>query len=211
MATPYKIRITLSDSKETVLVEGSFTDEEWLQLTKFRQYVRELEESEYVSNGMPLDSKISWTVEEGFYSPTLPPASQIREFLHLLRPLILDDEATYFPRILNIIARHFQHPYFRDTIKTLRDGFLKGNTIRYFKVSIDELQINSEKALRLWLNAFEYHRDPEKEAKLRTLHQEVPFASSKSLLINQLRDKVDAMQWLAAFIDRIEKAPTNQH
>ena len=138
---------------------------------------------------MLLDSKFHGLWKRA-YSPTLPPDSQIREFLHLLRPLILDDEATHFPRILNIIARHFQHPYFRHTIKNLRDGFLKGSTIQYFNVSIDELHIIQKRH-------FDYGSTPlniieilEKEAQLRSFNKRVPFALSKSLFINQLRDKV---------------------
>ena len=65
--------------------------------------------------------------------------------------------------------------------------------------------INSEKVLKDWLNAYEYHPHREKKDALKTLHRLFPLDASKVLFLSQLVEKVMAAYVLGTLIDNIER------
>ena len=65
--------------------------------------------------------------------------------------------------------------------------------------SNDEL-LNSEKVLQAYLNGFEYHRDKDKQAFLKELHQLIPLDASKVLFVGLLLDKASAILSLADLV-----------
>jgi hypothetical protein len=211
MPTPFKLRLENTRTGEVAELAGAIDDAHWKILKRFTEFAAELDEAQYVKLQMPLRFAITWNHETGFEKPTdLPPAQQVREFLHLLRPFLLEDEPTNFLKVCNIFAKYFDHPLFRQNLKELRRSFQGKRSQSYFTISSDDLVLNSEEALKLWLNAFEYHRDEHKRERLNAVHQAMPLEISKALFIDLLRYKVEAIWWVAAFIKRIETAPTNQ-
>ena len=158
---------------------------------------------------MPLKLNISWTREDGFKSPPpLPPENHIREFLHVLRPFVLESENTYLPKVCGILARAINEPLFQKNLKQVQRSFNGKHSQAYFTLSSDDVILNSESTLRMWLNAFEYHRDQEKREKLESLHRSMPIDISKGLFIDLLRYKVEAIWWISAFLEGLQKSPT---
>jgi hypothetical protein len=172
-------------------------------LLRFLKFSNDLAEAEYVRAGMPFVASFQWSDIDGLTGPPLPPAIQIRELLHLLRPFVLEKEPTSMPRVCGILSRAFDHPYIRGKIKHARDTFLGRTSQTYYQMSIDDLVINSEQALQLWLNAFEYHRDEDKAEHFKKLHQTFPPEISKGFFLDLLADKVDSILWLSGFINDI--------
>jgi hypothetical protein len=65
------------------------------------------------------------------------------------------------------------------------------------KISSNDVVINSEKVLLDWLNAEEYHRDKDKKEFLEELYKSFPEEASKTIFLNLLRDKTQAIYNLA--------------
>ena len=210
MPVAYDIKIRNNRTGEEHGVTGQFSGEDWAILANFAAVSDELEEAEYVKARLPLDSAMRWSENEGWEIPELPPAAQIREFLHLLRPLILEKENTYLPKVVGILWRQLDEEFFRINLRRVKDGFF-GKTMReYSQWVVGELVINSDKGLNLWLNALEYHRDEDKRALLEKIGQAVPLEVLKVQFIELLRYKYEAIAWVAGLIRTIERAPTAQ-
>jgi hypothetical protein len=208
---PFRLQVSNQTTGESQHLVGTIGDDDWRALKRFAEFSRELDQAEYVKAGMPLNVHIAWSQESGFDpAPELPPPGQLREFLHLLRPFLLENEPTRFLRICSILGKYFDHGFFRTTLRDLRRAFLGKISQSYFTLSSHDLVVNSEEALRLWLNAFEYHRDEDKREHLEKLHLALPLNVSKALFVDLLRYKVEAIWWVATFIEKIEASPTTQ-
>ena len=66
-----------------------------------------------------------------------------------------------------------------------------------------EIIINSEKALFVWLNAYEYHRDQNKKREIDRYHQLLPLDHSKAFFLMLLSDKIRAIAAIARFVNII--------
>lgn len=207
---PYNITIRSEKTGEEHRVAGEFSDEDWAILSNFVAFADELEEAEYVKARLPLMGMIQWSDTKGWEIPELPPAGQVREFLHLLRPLILEGEDTYLPNVLGIIARTLNDKFVRANLKAARDAFLGKTMQGLYKWSVGDLVVNSDEGLKLWLNAFEYHRDEDKRALLKEMNRSLPLEVMKTQFIELLRYKYEVIAWTAGLIRQIERAPTNQ-
>ena len=78
--------------------------------------------------------------------------------------------------------------------------FQKSITIRS-----KEVLLNADDTVMKWLNAFEYHRDTDKQAELEALHQLLPIESSRALFVSMMIDKAKAVLQIASLIRAIEK------
>lgn len=98
---------------------------------------------------------------------TLPPKDDLNSLYHILRPVILQKEKTYLPKIINILRKHTQNIYFREILNNLQKAFLLKTTIEYIRVRNDQGElISNESNYQNWLNSNEYHRQEDKKQKL---------------------------------------------
>ena len=68
--------------------------------------------------------------------------------------------------------------------------------------------MNTEQVLQNWLNAYEYHRDPQRREKLATVHHELlPLEALRPVFVSMLIDKARAV---AAIADIIRLIVTGQ-
>lgn len=197
---PFRFSVYLAQRGIRRDYEGEFTEDEHATLNRFVECEEELATSEYVKAGMPLEGKIAWDADTGFAAPTLPPAAQIREFLHLLRPFLLEKEPTAFNRVRGLVARRYVDPDLRNNFKLLDYSFSGKHLQSLFKWSAGDLVLNSEAGLTTWLNAFEYHRDADKRKILQSVSEGIPLDVQKVLFIDLLREKTQAVWWLGAFV-----------
>ena len=65
--------------------------------------------------------------------------------------------------------------------------------------------INSDDMIQNWLNAFEYHRDPDKRSALSALHDQVPIESTRALVVSMMFDKAKAIFEVSRIIRGLEK------
>lgn len=192
-------------------VAGEIPDSEWAALCAFAEFEDELSRTDYVAARMPLEAQVSRTQDHGWEEPRLPPDATIREFLMMLRPFLLEKEPTEFYRVLNIVGRRYDNSALRNNLKTLRAEYSGEHLQKYCTVSLGDLVLNSDAGVKLWLNAFEYHRDVDKRKLLGDAAENVPLSVLKVLFIEVLRRKVEAIEWLAMFIRCAAQTPNHPH
>jgi hypothetical protein len=199
-ASPFPYHCIDLPGRQSARLQGSFSDEDARDFALFTEAEVELGECEYVLADMPLDVTVKWDAGVGFSPVRLPPTAHVSEFLHRLRPFLLEGEATSFLRILSLVGRYYADPPLRDNLKLAKQTFLGRESQRYYQFRVEDLLINSDAALKVWLNAFEYHRDLDKRAYLGDLASAVPLDVMKVFFLDTLRDKATAIFWLAMFL-----------
>ena len=68
-----------------------------------------------------------------------------------------------------------------------------------------EAVLNSEQVFQLWLNAYEYHRDEDKQARMEELHALLPFEWLRAMFLSMMIDRALAVLNIAAFIRFLEQ------
>ncbi len=200
--------VLLYNGPDVPISRGSLSleDEEWELLLRFATYEAELTQAAFVRAGMPPEGRFAWSATGQWSEPDLPPDAEIREFLHLLRPLILQSEDTYYGRVKNVLARRFDHPKIRKRLE-LFDIFFDGRLHEGFiQFTAGDLLVNSADTLNLWLNAFEFHRDRNKLSKLHLAMRDVPLSVIKFFCIDMLVAKAEAIMGVAAIVRDIRDA-----
>lgn len=194
------IRYREAGSGNIIHAHAEFTDYEFKALGRYAEYAHHLGLSSYFKQENPLSLKISWSEDDGFGSECeIPDDDLISSFLHRLRPFILQEEQTYFHKICKILSRRLDNVAIRMKIAEQKKIF-DGDCIRSMvMISSNEKIVNSEEHLRKWLNAFEYHRDIDKQKEMNELHWLLPLNTYRALFLQMLCEKSDAVfyaQWL---------------
>ena len=68
-----------------------------------------------------------------------------------------------------------------------------------------DLIVNCEKTLMDWINAYEYHRDDEKQRLIEDLDKTLPAEFSRSMFKSMLLDKVKAVIYFRNMISALER------
>jgi hypothetical protein len=202
--------------------EGLIPDEDWDRLIAFRDHATELQSSEWVKAGLDKDYSVrSDAAGRPIVDvPGRPTDAAVRELLLLLRPFVLQKEATSFLRVLGVLRRYLKHPAFDTLFERHRRVFLKGEFGLYGEISVggpgvnplsDEmLVLNDSDTLDLWLNAFVYHRDADKRKELLRHMGRKDDELSLAALRALIADKAWMVLWLADFINDMANSPTTR-
>lgn len=194
-------------STEAVSVE--IPADEWQLLLDFASYADQLETTEFLRVGITDHCEV---IVDGSIRVTkdLPPASQLRELLHTLRPLILQNEPTSYVRVVGILGRRIDHHLWRGFIKGYARSFRADASQEFFTVRIGNLVLNSEEALDLWLNGYEYHRDREKRNRLSASIGSEVTETSRALFVDLLGAKVEAILEVRDLVHWIERGSLSE-
>lgn len=205
---PLHFQIPIPNTSD--VVDGQFTDDEWATLRPFHAEWDRLRQAEWIANGMPAQFNIEWEdgVGQTLSTPDKPTNAQVKEVLHGLRPFVLNDEALFFPKALNIPMRALQHPWMREQKRIGLARFTGADVGSMYQLSANYLQLNTDRALNLWLNAFEYHRDPVKYATFIRERGKEPDELDLATFRSMLVGRVDAIQGLVGFITWFENNTT---
>ncbi len=197
MTHEYRLVVIDSDSEKTELA-GRFLPQDWRLLQDYLRAVYELLETRYVKKGMPASLHVSWQREAGLtITPTLPDWEEVMVFLHRFRPVGLQSEPVYFFKVVNLLGRKLAHPQIRSLLGGLREQF--SGYVGY-TFHINDAVVTSEDVLHKWLNAYEYHRDRDKQEFIGDLHRSFPLDATKTMFLNMLHQKMIAVRNLAAII-----------
>lgn len=201
---PYDLTIHLIDAECKV----SFSDDEWVKLLTYARYVDEMRQA--LPAKIATHLRIHWSVTDGLsYEGEIPPDEVVSLCLHKIRPFVLQDEPTNYLKMRNILAKHFNDPRLRATLDDQRDIFTGKDFQERLKIDAgcDEFEatLNSPESFDLWLNAFEYHRDTDKQAKLEQLSGVLSFAVVRAIFIDMLISKIKAILNLAILIRNAER------
>ena len=202
---PFCFRISLEDGEPEDTVRGEFDHDEWGVLSQFVQLAEKLVASEFVQSGAGSRLNVQYQKGKGVrFEATVPPEEQISSFLHRLRPFVLNDESTNFGRVSNVLSKHCQGTAAIQLIKGLKFQFSGKGTQSLVTITSNDVILNSDNALMLWLNAHEYHHDPEKICALEGLHKIIPLEGSIPIFIWLLSEKAHAIVGLASMIRLIQ-------
>lgn len=200
MTQTCKIQLAVGDAQPRELVL-EFEDAEWQVLSDFRRYAAEVGYDSLAERDWQTQLKITFEQGKGVtFSGRIPPWEEVIPVLHRLRPLILESESTYFPKAAGVIARRGTDPDFRSGIRALRDRFSGKLLSTAFQLSLNKEVLHSETMLRDYLNAFEYHRDSDKRAKLAKLFEIVPSDAMRTIVVHLLIDKILAIRGLELIV-----------
>ena len=166
--------------------------------------------------GGPGSLTLNYDVNVGFsYSVDLPPNDQVLALMHRLGPFVLKNEPTYFYKICNILGKQIKDEDFRKYLESVKNLFSGQNFRNIAVLRSNDIIINSEDTLKIWLNAYEYHRDPDKRVELEMLHKIVPIEASRAIFIMMLYDMSRAIfiisNMIKIFIGKINKFSHNTY
>jgi hypothetical protein len=189
------------NGEEHILVTGQFEDNEWNALMRYLRYARDLAGIELLRRGGPGRLTVNYKEGQGLsYSVDLPPEDQFLALLHRLRPFILQNEETNFYRICKHLGRRLEDHKTRQFLLGLRSYFSGQRMQDPIQITSNNVLINSEETLQKWLNAHEYHKDPDKQRELELLHQIMPLEASRAIFAMILYDKTQAIIAAVHFI-----------
>ncbi len=216
---PKHIRFELTDQDGTQKVETDFSDQEWSLLEDYSAIFDQLATSPATTSVASFGFSIKWDSEAGWApvdASQFPSRTDLAAFLHLFRPIILNDERTFFMKVLGVISQRAPSKAWK-ALKVEFDGrrFESMMTISMTSASTPEqptsetLILNSGRTLQNWLNAFEYHRDAAKAAEFSEIHaDDFPTPDHvKGLMLQLLVEKLKAAAKLRELIRALQQGP----
>lgn len=203
MPVSYSLPCKNADGTEAT-IEGELADEHIELFADFIEHAERLRQSDFIRGGGQVNLNVSWkegtAVKADATIPDRPPYS---EFLHEIRPFILENEPTHFYKILGIAGRLIPDPCFRAVLKAAKDVFAGKRIADQVRVTVGDRDVISDTFVRDWLNAFEYHRARDKRKELEAMHEAVPLESTEALVLMQLVDKASAVFYLSRIMERL--------
>lgn len=216
---PKHVRLEITDADGFKKIETDFEDVEWALLEEYAAVFDEVLASPATRAVASFGFSIEWDHAAG-WAPVdtsgFPSKTELAAVLHLLRPVILNDERTYFMKVLGVITRHASSKAW----KALRGQFDGRRFESMITISMttpatsnqpnpQTLILNSGRVLQKWLNAFEYHRDAGKAAEFSEIHAEdFPTPDHvKGLMLQLLVDKIAAAAKLREVIRVLQNGP----
>jgi len=178
--------------------QAAFTTGELAVLRDFASSVTALEDCRLIKDDqMPRLATINFSQQDGVQmNGTIAESDNVYAALHLARPLLLANEPASFENVLGLLGRRFENPTLRRALKTLRRHYESGRAGQYFQVTIGSTPMFTPDTFKLWLNAAEYHRDPDKREVLREIEAAIGPASVRGLMLNMFAEKIDVVRRL---------------
>ncbi|WP_435634558.1 hypothetical protein ACSC9U_22115 [Pseudomonas solani] len=194
MGTDLSLGRRSDDSDSIEVLTGTFSDEDVELLDLFVSNMSRVLGSRASQSGLPVISRIAWDESRGLsFTCEVVDDSALYELLHVLRPLILQNERASFHQISALIVRRFADKELGQTMKELRQCFERGQLSAYMNVSIGEQSLFDDELFKTWLNGELYHSDKEKARVWRELEVSLSASNTRALVINQLNGKVVAL------------------
>ncbi len=134
------------------------------------------------------------------FSGTPPPEEAKSSFLHKIRPLILQNERTQTFKVINILSKNIQSKQFRKLMKNLK-SFFNCSDPYSLDYAIDGGEIYNDKTLKLWLNAYEYHRNIDKVKELKPLIDSIGMKTFETQMMDMIILKFNASQEVARYVE----------
>jgi hypothetical protein len=136
--------------------------------------------------------------------PDLPSEDDRAIILLRLRPFILTREPASFDRVRGVIGRRVRNSEFQQVLASQLEVWTGKGFSRQSPIRLNGRLLNDDRLFVDWLNAEEYHRDPEKAQSFRALRRQVPSSLFEWVLVNLLLDKVRAVASLAGIVGLIQ-------
>ena len=233
MPVHFKTVLHHGNPDDGTVLSGELSEQKWELLTRFRDEVARLRSCRWVKDGVPSRFKINVNPADGMKleMPGKPDETAVVEVLHCLRPFVLENEDTHFLKAVKALQSGVRDKRFKASLKPYRDRFTgddQKDLVRLYELGVDSslidpaqpfedmlkeysdkhLQLNTEKALKLWLNAFEYHRDEDKRKEFETRTGGEPDELALAVFRSLIAGKVEAVIKFANLLESVAKAPS---
>jgi hypothetical protein len=153
---------------------------------------------------MPTISNISITAEAGIKLTCAPYTnSELHEFLHVLRPVILQKEPASFQTVSNLLYSRINNLVLSDYLKRVQSMFEHGELRGYMQISLGDQPFFDKSILKLWLNAEQYHTDEKKADDWTKFEQSLTTENARALVMAQLHSKVKALMHLEDVVNLV--------
>ncbi len=219
MDKSYNIAIKRKSTEKTTHLSGQIPSKSWETLLRFRDEVKKLLSVLRECENLNVSFNLQWSRDDNVLRSNPKATVKDRDLaaiLHSLRPFILQKETIEFNRTINTIQRHIRHEVIKSYFQSLKDLFSGKEFQGYVQVSqeqrvgelgnLEELQVvNSEKILMTWLNAYEYHRDDDKQKLIDQIDSVLPKDFTRMLFVSMVLDKVKVILQLGDIIHVIEE------
>ncbi len=200
----YRLQLIRSEAGRSQAITGQLSGGTWTKLLEFREHAARLAECEWVKAGCPGKWSLSTEIEE----EDVPSDTAIAATLHLLRPFVLQSETLYFPTVTSQLYQEIDNVLARSVISTNVAMFSSKDMRAAYRITVNELELNTENTFDLWLDAFEYHpagkRTPAKRERFIEAYGGPPDALARAVFRGMLRGKVFAVLNMADFAAAFE-------
>jgi hypothetical protein len=184
--------VTTESGSEPLCIELPSADEEILR--KFLTEYERLSASSPLQKDIPCGLNFNFTPEKGLVlTPNIPSTDDLAILLHRLRPFLLQQEPYSFQKTAAALGRHLSHAAFRSLLAYMYRLWRCEGGNAQMPIMLNSREINTEEVLLQWLNATEYHRDPEKGAAIERLRNQVPGELFDFVIVNLTLEKLRAV------------------
>ncbi len=189
------ISLTLRDAEDNVVatISGNFSSDDIALLQRFVDAMARVRNTALLQRGLPAITNFHWSATGMSFSCQPYTDSELFELLHVLRHVILSQEATSFEKVAALLGRCFKNREFSDHLKALRNLFENGELSSYMQISVGGQPLFDGSLLRMWLNGTQYHTDEEKAAAWAELEGSLEAENARALVMNQLHSRVKAL------------------
>jgi hypothetical protein len=189
-----KLGMSFDDPAEVFNLCGTFSTTDLGHLREYCHHATVLRQTKVIQEGYPKSiNLIANPQPESQVDTEELDEEYISSFIHKLRPLILSKEPSSFEKVSGLIGRGFAHLAMKRHLKAVRKGFQSSRFSDFFQISVGDISIFDEETLNLWLNAFEFHQDPEKKAALEDALKTWSFEGLRRVFVSRLVEKAHAI------------------
>lgn len=192
-----QISLAIRNSDDGDLVErisGDFCERDLHIFRRYRQAMNRLRNTPLLKKGIRTIPYIKITPETGLTMESRNYTdAELSAFLHVLRPLILQQEPASFNSVSGILRRRFRSRQFSDFLKQIHKIFDHGEASLYLTMSVGDRRIFARDTLSAWLYSNEYHHDEDKAKVWEQIKNDLKDENAKAVIQAQLGSKVRAL------------------
>jgi hypothetical protein len=192
------------------VILAEFSTEEWDALVAFADAAERLEAAEVFKKARQIRFSARDS-DKGEDQSIVPPEIEVEQLLHRFRPIFLQSERAHCLDIISLLGRRIPHPEVRALLKRLKHLYIHSPARMNWWLRRDETILNSDEFLTVWINAFEYHRDPTRREEFERLHGFPMAPSSLAAVLIVLVTKARVAFAIAKVIRAIETGGATRH
>ena len=138
-------------------VQGEFTEEQIEVLSAYSSYMDKVNSSALIVRGISGITDFQAFGPEGldFNGPEYTD-SELHELLHVLRPVILQEEFASFHKVQSILKKSFSNRIVSNQMKLAMRRFEHGELSEYMQIKVGGHELFSKSLIKIWLNAEQY-------------------------------------------------------
>ena len=197
------------DGSPSLKITGDFYADDIELLRLFVVQMSRVREARLLQTGLPGISNIRFANNVLEFVCKEYTNADLHELLHVLRPLILENERASFQRVAALIGRRFGSRELADHLRTVRKVFNDGIASLYMQISLENQPLFDASVLNMWLNGTQYHTDSDKADEWAKVERTITEKNARALLMNQLHGKVHALMSLQYLVDLILQGATS--